>query len=38
MDLQKPTRPWVSRKQCLVYVSADGAANLVSCGQYPQAG
>ena len=34
MDLQKPTRPWVSRKQCLVYVGADGAANLVSCGQY----
>ena len=26
MDLQKPTRPWVSRKQCLVYVGADGAA------------
>ena len=34
MDLEKPTRPWVSRKQCLVYVGADGTPNLVSCGQY----
>jgi len=30
-----PTRPWVSRKQCLVHVADDGMAVLVSRGKPP---
>jgi len=34
MDLQKPYRPWVSREQCVVRVSPDGAVTLTSRSQY----
>jgi hypothetical protein len=33
MFLDKPWRPWVSRKQCLVRVSADGTPSVVSVGK-----
>jgi len=35
MFLHKPTRPWVSRKQCLVQIAPDGSATLESNGKAP---
>lgn len=35
MEISKPTRPWVSREQCVIQLQPDGTATLESRGKAP---